>query len=135
MHPRSRSLFFAAAAGLLLAVASANAQAPDRADWKDSFRLYDTNQDGRIDRAEFQAWMVEVFFRFDDGKKGYLTLTDLRGRMSPEAFAAANRKGDGKLWLHEFLNARFLDFEAMDGKQNGFVTVEEVEGYIRQSGR
>ena len=135
MHRGSGSLLLAAVLGLLLAAGSASAQTQDRADWKESFRLHDTNHDGRIDRAEFQAWMVDVFFRLDQGKKGYLVLADLQGRMSPEAFAAANRKGDGKLWLNEFLNARFLDFEAIDGKSNGFVTVDEIEAYIRRAGK
>jgi Ca2+-binding EF-hand superfamily protein len=129
------SLLLAAALGLALAAGPVNAQTQDRSGWKESFRLHDTNQDGRIDRAEFQAWMVDVFFRFDQDKKGYLTLADPQGRMRPEVFAAANRKGDGKLWLGEFLNARFLDFEAIDVTKQGSITVEEIEAYIRQAPR
>lgn len=125
----------AAALGLVLALGSASAQTHDNSGWKESFRLHDTNQDGRIDRAEFQAWMVDVFFRFDKDKKGYLTLADLQGRMRPEVFAAANRKGDGKLRLNEFLNARFLDFDAMDVTGQGSVTIEDIEAYIRQAPR
>lgn len=135
MHRFLGSLLLAATIGLALAVGSAGAQAQDRPRWKESFQLYDTNRDGRIDRAEFQAWMVDIFFRFDREKKGYLTLADLQGRMRPEVFAAANRKGDGKLRLNEFLNARFLDFEAMDVTGQGSVTIEEIEAYIRQAPR
>ena len=113
----------------------ANAQTPARQDWKDSFRLHDRNGDGQIDRAEFQEWMVEVFYFRDANHKGYLVQSDLQGMLSPEVFKAINRKGDGKLSLQEFLNALFQDFAAIDVNQNGSVTIEEIEVYIKQNGK
>jgi Ca2+-binding EF-hand superfamily protein len=102
-------------------------------DWRDRFRTHDRNGDGRIDRAEFQEWMVDAFFQRDQGKKGYLTIEDVRGVMTPEIFKALNRSGDGKLWLPEYLNALFQDFQAMDTGQEGSVTMEQVDAYVRRA--
>ena len=109
-----------------------DAQMTPRPDWKELLRAHDLNGDGRVDRAEFQEWMVDVFFERDQGKKGYLTVEDVRGAMTPEIFKAMSRKGEGKLWLPEFLNALFLDFQAIDTGRDGSITVEEIEAYIRQ---
>jgi len=111
----------------------ATAQTGPRPGWKENFQLHDKNGDGRIDRAEFQDWMVDVFFQHDHGRKGYLTLDDVKGVMTPEVFAAANRKKDGKLWLGEFLNTLFQDFDAMDVNRNGSITTDEIEAYIQRA--
>jgi Ca2+-binding EF-hand superfamily protein len=112
---------------------SATAQTGTQPKWKEAFQLHDKNSDGRIDRAEFQDWMVDVFFQRDQGRKGYLTLDDVKGIMTPEVFAAANRKKDGKLWLGEFLNTLFQDFDAMDVHQNGSITTDEIDAYIQHA--
>jgi hypothetical protein len=104
------------------------AQAPD---WREGFKVHDKNGDGRIDRAEFQNWVVDGFYFRDAGRKGYLTQGDLQGA-SPEVFRAVNRKGDGKLTLGEYLNALFQDFAAIDVNQNGAITAMEIETYIKQ---
>jgi Ca2+-binding EF-hand superfamily protein len=104
-------------------------------DWKARFGSYDQNKDGRIDRGEFQVWMIEVFYLRDKDHKGYLVLEDVRAVMAPEIMRAINRKGDGKLSLQEFLNATFQDFAAIDVNQNGSLTMEEIEGYIKKAGK
>ncbi len=127
-----------ASLGLLLTAlmaAPAIAQGPLPADWKESYRAHDENGDGVIDRAEFQHWMQDVFFHQDQGRKGYLTQDDLRGVMSATTFKAANRKGDGKLTLQEFLTATFQDFAAIDKNHNGAITMEEMEAYTKQPGK
>jgi Ca2+-binding EF-hand superfamily protein len=125
---------------LLVAAVLAGLAAPGLAqtpapDWREGFRAHDKNGDGRIDRAEFQAWVVEAFYFRDAGRKGYLVQADLQGRGSAEVFKAINRKGDGRLTLNEYLNALFQDFAAIDVNQNGAITVEEIEAYIKQSGK
>ncbi len=121
----------------LLAIAlltpPATAQGPVPSDWKESFQAHDVNGDGLIDRAEFQRWMEDVFYHHDQGRKGYLTPEDVRGMMSPATFKAANRKGDGKLTLKEFLSATFQDFAAIDANGNGAITAEEMERYIQRT--
>jgi hypothetical protein len=76
-----------------------------------------------------------VFFQRDQGKKGYLTVEDVRGSMTPEVFKAMNREGDGKLGLAEFLNALFEDFRAIDTERQGSVTVEQIDAYVHRTAR
>ncbi len=127
------ALFVATA--LIVFAGPANAQAPAPANWKESFRAHDKNGDGRIDRAEFQNWMVDAFYFRDTNHKGYLVQTDLKGTLSPEVFKAMNRKGDGKLTLNECLNALFQDFAAIDVNHEGSITIEEIDAYIRSSSK
>jgi len=123
-----------AAVGLscLPSSAVAQGQAPD---WREGFRAHDKNGDSRIDRAEFQEWVVDGFYFRDKGHKGYLVQDDVQGTISPEKFKAMNRKGDGKLTLNEALNALFQDFAAIDVHQNGVITVQEIEAYMKQAGK
>ena len=123
------ALLVAAAVACLAGPVPAQVSAPD---WKEGFRAHDKNGDNRIDRAEFQNWVVEGFYFRDKGHKGYLVQTDLQGAASPEVFKAINRKGDGKLTMNEYLNALFQDFAAIDTNQNGAITMQEVEVYIKQ---
>jgi Ca2+-binding EF-hand superfamily protein len=111
------------------------AQTAPQPNWKERFQKHDKNGDGRIDREEFQQWMVEVFYFRDKDRKGYLVMEDVRGAMAPETLKAINRKGDGKLSLEEFLNAAFLDFTTADVNQNGSLTMEEIEAYIGRPGK
>jgi Ca2+-binding EF-hand superfamily protein len=127
-----RWLILAAVLASSLAPGVAEAQGPD---WRERFRAHDHNGDGRIDRAEFQEWMVDVFYQRDQGRKGYLTVDDVRGAMTPEVFKAINRKHDGKLALAEFLNAMFQDFQAIDTGQAGSITIEQIDAYVRRSPR
>ncbi len=103
-------------------------------DWKARFRSYDRNGDACIDREEFQQWMTEAFYFRDTGRKGYLTLDDLRGVMAPETLRALTEKNDGKLTLPEFLNAAFQDFQAADTNRNGCLTMDEIERYAHPGG-
>src|SRR5262249_37762854 len=54
---------------------------------------------------------------------------------SPEAFKAANRKGDGRLTLEEYINALYIDFDKADTDRDGSLTLEEIQVYVRSSGR
>jgi EF-hand domain len=130
-----RSVVWTAVLACSLAGGLVQAQMTPRPDWRERFRAHDRNGDDRIDRAEFQEWMVDVFFQHDQGRKGYLTVEDVQGSMTPEVFKAINRKGDGKLWLAEFLNALFQDFQAIDNGREGSVTREQIDAYVRQSPR
>ncbi len=108
----------------------AAAQQTPRPDWKEGFKAHDTNHDGKIDRGEFQEWMVDVFFLRDTNHKGYLVYEDLKDVMTAENFKAHDKNGNGKIPLQELLNATFQDFAAADVRGNGAVTMEEIQAYI-----
>jgi hypothetical protein len=113
-----------------LTVPAAAQQTPAKPDWKEGFKIHDTNHDGKIDRGEFQEWMVDVFFLRDQNHKGYLVYEDVKDAMTPENFKAHDKNGNGKIPLQEFLNATFQDFAAADVRGNGTLTVEEIQAYI-----
>lgn len=68
------------------------------------FLRTDRDRDGTIKREEFYRQSVEHFYVLDKDRKGYLLLEDITG-LPPEDFKVANRRGDGKLTLDEFINA------------------------------
>jgi Ca2+-binding EF-hand superfamily protein len=126
------ALIVAAALACLAGPVLAQVPAPD---WREGFRAHDKNGDGRIDRAEFQEWIVEGFYFRDQGRKGYLVEADLQGSVAPGVFKAMDRKGDGKLTLNEYLNALFQDFAAADVNGDGVLTQEEIAAYIKGKGK
>jgi hypothetical protein len=108
------------------------AQSPVPPNLKERFQAFDKNGDGLIDRAEFQAWMVDVFYQRDKTHKGFLVYDDVKDVMSADKFKSYDRSGDGKLILREFLNATFQDFATADKVQRGALTIEEIEAYIKR---
>ncbi len=109
------------------------AQTAPKRDWKESFRAHDKNSDGKIDRAEFQEWMVDVFFHMDKNHKGYITFEDVKNVMSEKTFKTYDKSGNGKVTLQDFLNVVFKDFEAADVNKAGGLTIEEIDSYIKRT--
>ena len=122
----------AAALAIVLSAGQALPQAAPQVDWRQRFRAYDTNGDGRIDREEFQRWMTEGFYFRDKERKGYLTADDLRDVMAPETVKALSASTGGKLTLPEYLNAAFQDFAAADVNKDGALTMEEIDQYLHR---
>jgi hypothetical protein len=69
MRSLLRQLVLFAVLGCSVAGAVVEAQTTPPPDWRDRFRAHDLNGDGRIDRAEFQEWMVDAFFQRDRGRR------------------------------------------------------------------
>jgi Ca2+-binding EF-hand superfamily protein len=99
-------------------------------DLRESFAILDDNRDGVIGREEFLRNKTQIFYR---------ALTDLdrdqrlnRGELNltPQAFADADLDGDGKLSGAEFVQARFMQFEAMDANGDQEITSEEFRAFI-----
>ncbi|HLT03023.1 MAG TPA: EF-hand domain-containing protein [Geminicoccaceae bacterium] len=108
---------------------------PDQAaaaavDLGDSFDILDDNGDGVIRREEFLRKKTEIFYRA-------LTNLDLDQRLNPgdlnltqDAFAEADLDGDGKLSGSEFVQARFMQFDAMDADGDQEITEEEFRTFM-----
>jgi Ca2+-binding EF-hand superfamily protein len=113
----------------LLAVA-APAAAEEKAPAHDPRKAHaetDTNGDGSVDRAEFHARMVEVFFFADGDRDGFITWIELEKSVPlPDDYRGADRDDDGRISLYEFVQVRFYDFDRVDTNQDGLLSVEEV---------
>ena len=95
----------------------------------------DTNGDGHVDRAEFHARMVEIFFHGDANKDGYMMPAELEKTVAfPDDFRDADRDGDGRYSLYEFIEVRFYDFRLVDTDHNGLLSVEEVVTVFERGG-
>ena len=96
-------------------------------DPKAAFSESDENDDGKIDREEFQHRVVEIFYFGDRDKDGYLTLEELRGAVVfPDDFDDADRNDDERISLYEFVQVRFATFDEVDEDDDGLLSVEEV---------
>jgi len=86
----------------------------------------DENHDGEIDREEFHHRIVQVFYFADADRDGFASNGQLKVFDEAELFETADRNGDSKLSLYEFVNARFNDFDDADSDHNGTLSVQEV---------
>ena len=113
---------------LALGVSSAQAQHPAPThDPKAAHARADLNGDGQIDRREFHLRMVEVFYHSDADKSGYLTPEQFKkATVLEEDFGEADKDGDGRISLYEFIEYRFDDFDEVDTNSDGLLSVEEV---------
>jgi len=107
------------------AVLPGSAYADDEAAAHDAV---DRNDDGVIDRGEFQILIIEVYYLADSDKDGTLTREELE-EVRPGVFDAADANKDGKLTLREYENARFGDYEAADTNDDGVVSLPEAEAF------
>jgi Ca2+-binding EF-hand superfamily protein len=90
--------------------------------------LVDRNRDGRIDREEYHQRMTEVFYFADLDKDGKVTHAELTTVtvVDPEAFKNADRDGDGKHSVYEFLYIVHRDFDVADKNQDGVLDMQEL---------
>ena len=110
------------------------AQSPAPAEPQDpqkNFHVTDTNDDGAVDRQEYQRRIVDVFYFADKNKDGIVVIEELQAIEAVDAkkFKAADKNGDKKLTADEFAEVRMLDFEEADVDKNGTLTVTEVEAW------
>lgn len=93
----------------------------------------DRNDDGEVDRREFEERMVDVFFMMDADKNGGLAPSEVP-RVTSAAFRRVDLDGDGKLQLEEFLEARAADFERADADDDGRLDAMEATAYDEAAG-
>ena len=124
------SLFLSSlAVGCLLTLATvhqAGAQAAGQ-----SFSTSDLDKDGKIDRAEYQRRMVEVFYFADKNKDGVVTVEEIAviETVDEAAFKKADKNGDGRLTVNEFVTYRMIQFDEADTNHDGVLTIEEVRAW------
>lgn len=111
----------------LLAVGAgpAGADAPEDAA-RQAHADTDRNADGKIDRSEFHARMVEAFYHADADRDGALALVELQNIDEDMVFEPADTNDDGKVTLVEYVDQRFVAFHEADVNSDGVLSVDEV---------
>jgi Ca2+-binding EF-hand superfamily protein len=94
--------------------------------------LADKNSDRKMDREEYNQRMTEVFYFADVDKDGDLTIVELADAepVDPQAFQNADKDGNGKLSLAEFLYAVHIDFFTADTNRDGFIDMRELRVFM-----
>ena len=87
------------------------------------FKLFDTNRDQRVDRAEFRIGIVSAFEMYDTDHDNSLSQAELPSVKSSE-FDKADHSNDGRLSVLEFVISDFMKFTRFDRNRDGFVTYE-----------
>jgi Ca2+-binding EF-hand superfamily protein len=101
-------------------------------DAREIFDILDDNGDGVVSREEFLRKKTELFYRALTDLDRDQRLSPEEINITPEAFADADLNGDGKLSGAEFVQARFMQFEAIDASGDQEITFEEFREFIAQ---
>jgi Ca2+-binding EF-hand superfamily protein len=96
------------------------------------FDILDADRDGVVGRAEFLRKKTEVFYRALTDLDRDQLLRPNEINLSSAAFADADRNGDGMLSGSEFVQARFMQFDAIDASGDQEITLEEFREFIPQ---
>ena len=91
-----------------------------------AFAETDLNSDHQIDIGEFHARLVEVFYKTDTSKDGFLDNSELSKLPFPETVVQIDRDSDSKISLREFVRIRFQQFRQADVNDDAELSVEEV---------
>jgi len=86
---------------------------------------FDTDHDGTVDLAEAKKAASDLFDRLDIDKDGTLDLEELKGRLSRNAFNAADPDKDKTLTKDEYLALIEQWFKAADRDHDGTVDAAE----------
>lgn len=79
----------------------------------------DTNDNGSVNRAEYQAFMTDAFKKLDTESDGSLRAADVGKVLTPDQFAATDRDGNGSVSQTEFMNQVMADFAKADKSGDG----------------
>jgi Ca2+-binding EF-hand superfamily protein len=118
-----------------LALAFAALGAAERApaadvDLGQSFAILDEDRDGVVGRGEFLRRKTAIFYRGLTDMDRDQRLNPGEINLSPQAFADADLDGDGKLSGAEFVQARFMQFEAIDANGDQEITADEFRTFM-----
>ena len=97
-------------------------------DRSDRFAWLDTNNDGRVSRAEWHG-TAERFTALDDDRDGTLTRAEMRGSNEPpsDLFSSVDVNRDGSVSTEEWHWSR-ASFTARDTNRDGRLSREEFAG-------
>lgn len=113
-----RTKITTAVCALLLCAANATAQqaTPMYEGHRDQL---DTNDNGSVNRTEYQAFMTDAFKKLDTDRDGSLRAADVGQLLTPDQFAAMDRDSNGQVSQSEFMNQVIADFAKADKSGDG----------------
>jgi Ca2+-binding EF-hand superfamily protein len=130
-----------AAIALLFVSTPATAQAPGAQEIARRFAAFDTNNDGRISKEEFELNKVVAIFdpreRSTAAASGAprtvdreIGITRDASRLNPQVFAALDANGDGTLSGGEVIASELMQFDRIDRNGDGFIDRAEFDALI-----
>lgn len=79
----------------------------------------DTNDNGSVNRTEYQVFMNDAFKKLDTNQDGSLRAADVGQLLTPDQFAAMDGDSDGRVSQAEFMNQVMADFAKADKSGDG----------------
>ena len=129
MHSTIPVIFAAAVIGLTAAAAPASAKRGMR-----MFNQADTNKDGTVTKAEFDAARGALFARMDANGDGVIETSELRAwiralpaRIRDARFKSLDTNGDGKISADEYVSRRKSMFDKIDANNDSSVDKAEFD--------
>ena len=93
------------------------------------FRVLDEDSNGYVNRSEFLRRKIRLMNAHGADGNHYITPDETR--VTEMEFNKADVNGDGRLSGLEWVDARFADFDAVDGNAERRLSVEEVDEFAR----
>jgi Ca2+-binding EF-hand superfamily protein len=132
-----------AAIALLFVATPAAAQTLGAQEIARRFAAFDADNDGRISKAEFELNKVVAIFdprerptTAASGASGTVDreigITRETSRLNPQAFAALDGNGDGKLSGGEVIASELMQFKGIDRNGDAFIDRAEFDALIGQ---
>ena len=112
--------------GLLLAAVAFPAPALAASRGANPIKLFDTDNDGTLDRMEVRKAATSLFAKLDPDHDGTLDVRELRGRLSAKEIKAADPDNDGTLTINEYLAVVTQRFDAADPDKDGTLDAKEL---------
>ncbi len=94
--------------------------APDR------FDVADSNDDGKVDRDEYDGFVEELVLLYDNDRDGKLSRDEVANARDPTRFVVIDVDKDGFLTATEVSAFGDSDFAVMDGNKDGSIDRSEA---------
>ena len=109
-----------------LAVPAAAQVVPDPAPQR--FEAADTNDDGKVDRAEYDGFVAELALLYDANRDGRINREEVNENLAhnPARFDEIDKNRDQYINLKELQAYSDSDFKAMDANGDGAIDRDEA---------
>ena len=112
---------------LTMTVPAAAQVVPDPA--PERFEAADTNDDGRVDRAEYDGFVAELAILYDANRDGRINREEVNENLAhnPARFDEVDRNRDQYINLAELVAYTESDFAVLDANGDGAIDREEAK--------